>query len=110
MEPQPRKQAMWQGVLGVVLAPLWLIALGRALAYFSHPREGLQRAVVIALLFVGLAIAVVGVWRLSVARDRRWDLPGIVALCLIFFPGLPTLFLFLYLVVSGFMGQIFGGT
>ncbi len=101
---------MRQGVLGVFASALYLVALGRSLAYFSHPREGLQRLLVIVLLFIGLAIAVVGVWRLSVARDRRWDLRGIVALCLILVLGLPTLFLFLYLVVSGFMGQIFGGT
>lgn len=110
MESQPRRRALWQGVLGVVFAPVWLIALGRSLAYFSHPREGLQRVLVIALLVVGLALAVGSIWRLSVARDRRWDLPGMVALALILIPGLPTLLLFIYLVVSAFMGPIFGGT
>lgn len=68
------------GSAGVLLAPLWLIALGKSLAYFSRPREGLQRMLIMALLVIGLAIAVGSVWRLSVARDRRWDLAGILPL------------------------------
>jgi hypothetical protein len=109
MDSERRTQAFWQGVLGVFAAPVWLIVLGRLIGYFSHPREGLQRIVILILLLIGLALAVVGVWRLSVARDRRWDVRGLVALGLMLIPGLPGLFLFLFLVVSSFMGPIFGG-
>ena len=110
IESGKRKQALWQGGLSVFVAPVWVIVLGKLLDYFPHPREGLQHIVILMLLFIGLAIAILGVWRLSVARDKRWDVQGIVALCLMLIPGFPTLFLLLFLAVSSFMGSIFGGS
>ena len=72
---------------------------GKLASYLPDPRGRWQHILVVILGFVGLAIAIVGVWRLSVARDRRWDVRGVVALCLMLVPGLPTLFLLLFLVV-----------
>jgi hypothetical protein len=110
LESAKRRQVWLQGALGVFGAVAWLIAMGKLTDLLSHPREGWQRMVFLALALVGLALSIFGVWRLSVARDKRWDGWGVSALGLILVPGIPILFLLLFLVVMILSppGRIFG--
>lgn len=109
IEPQQRRQAFWQGLAAVFTAVAWMLLLGKASAYFSPQQAGWQWVAVRSLLIVGLALAIVGVWRLSVARDRRWDGMGLAAGGLLLFPGIPVLLLFLFMILTSFLGGIFGG-
>jgi uncharacterized membrane protein YhaH (DUF805 family) len=110
LEPEQRKRALWLGVLGVFGATVWLFAVGKLLGLLSHPRERVQFVLVMILLLVGLALAIVGVWQLTVARDRRWDRQGLLALLFILIPGIPILGMLLFLVVVGLSppGRMFG--
>lgn len=109
IENDQRKRATWQGAACVLLAPFCLAAVGRSQETLAHLPPLLQRAASLVLVFLGLALSIAGLWRLSVARDRRWDLRGILVLCLMLVVGIPTLGLLLFLIVSGIMGPIFGG-
>jgi predicted tellurium resistance membrane protein TerC len=108
LEPEQRKRALWQGVLSAFAAPAWFIATARSITHFPNPAEWLQRVAILILFLIGLVVAIFSIWRLSVARDRRWDARGTIALCLMLVPGLPTLFLFLFVLVSIFAGPVFG--
>ncbi|MBI2516336.1 MAG: hypothetical protein HYV95_05415 [Opitutae bacterium] len=110
IEPQQRRQAFRQGVAGVFAALAWLFLLGKGSAHFPPPQAGWLWVVVRLLLALGLALAIIGVWRLSVARDRRWDGLGIAAFGLLLLPGIPLLLLFLFMLLTSFLGGIFGGS
>jgi hypothetical protein len=99
LEPRQRQRALGQGALGVFGAIAWLFALARLIDGLPNHQETWLHVLVVLLGLAGLALAVAGVWRLSVARDRRWDFRGIGALCLMLFLGIPTLCFLLYLVV-----------
>jgi hypothetical protein len=110
LDPAKRRRIWWQGVLGVFGAVAWLFVLGKLSTYLPNPRASLQRVLLLVLSLAGLALAIVGVWRLSVARDKRWDGWGVSALGLILVPGFPILFLLLFLevVLVSPPGRIFG--
>jgi hypothetical protein len=99
LEPVIRTKALWQGVLGVFGALAWLGALIILAKYVPNLRERLPFILLLLFCLVGLAVSVVGIWRLSVARNLRWDWRGVAALCLMLFLGLPTLSLWLFYVV-----------
>jgi hypothetical protein len=46
--------------------------------------------------------------RLGVARNLRWDWCGLVALVLMLVPGYPIVFFYLFLILTGIFGPIFG--
>jgi hypothetical protein len=110
LEPAKRRRIWLQGALGVFGAVAWLFVIGWLTSFLLHPREGWQRVACLVLALVGLALSIFGVWRLSLARDQRWDGWGVSALGLILIPGIPILFLLLFLVVMILSppGRIFG--
>jgi len=87
-----------------------MYGVGRALAPFPAPLTGWLRGLALGLLAIGFLIALAAVWRLSVARDRRWDLLSFAAAGLLLFPAVPVLLMLLFLIVSGLVGKIYGGT
>ena len=99
LEPEIRTKALWQGVLGIFGAVAWLCVLIILAKYVPNLRERLPFILLLLFCLVGLAISIVGIWRLSVARNLRWDWRGVVALCLMLFFGLPTLAIWLFYVV-----------
>ena len=110
MEPKARRRVFWQGLVCAVAAPVWMYGVGRALAPFPAPLTGWLRGLALGLLVIGFLIALAAVWRLSVARDRRWDLLSLAAAGLLLFPAVPVLLMLLFLIVSGLVGKIYGGT
>ena len=110
MEPKARRRVFWQGLACAVAAPVWMYGVGRALAPFPAPLTGWLRGLALGLLVIGFLIALAAVWRLSVARDRRWDLLSFAAAGLLLFPAVPVLLMLLFLIVSGLVGKIYGGT
>ena len=101
--PGKRTRALWQGAAGV-LGSMVIFFVGA----FALSRLGAGSEKWIAVVFFGaLAAVILGVWKLGVARDHRWDGRGLLALALMVL-GYPLLLLFatwsamaLYTLVTG---------
>jgi hypothetical protein len=103
---EARRKALLQGLGAILLSVAFFVLLG----YAPVPANDFWRrtgAGVVGLL--GESFTVVGMWRLSVARDRRWDLLGIIVLPLMWASLLPCL-IWMFLVVTAVTGgTLFGG-
>lgn len=102
---QVRKRALGQGVLGVAGAVGLFLLMGWLQAN-STGRLALWISWV--LFVVGFGTSIYGVWRLGVARNLRWDWCGLVALALMLVPGYPVVGLYLFLLLTGLFGPVFG--
>ena len=109
LETPQRQRALLQGCLGVFGSVAWFLLLGRLLNYVPGPSALWHKLVFAVLLGLGLVAALLGVWRLSVARNLRWDGRGILALGLMLFPGYPILLMFVFLILTLFLGPMYGG-
>ncbi|MFA5264430.1 MAG: hypothetical protein WC378_11450 [Opitutaceae bacterium] len=113
LTPELRRRALLQGTVGEAGAFLWFFAI----AYLGQiiDAEGtFTHALWHRILFgcfglLGLTGAMLGLWRLSLARDKRLDPLGIGAL-LLMGPGLVLLFMWLFYAILAFHpGSIMGG-
>ncbi len=109
LELPQRQRALLQGGLGVFGSVAWFLLVGKVLTYVPGPTAMWHKLVFAVLLVLGLIVALLGVWRLSIGRDHRWDWRGILALCLMIFPGYPMLFMYVFMILSLFLGPMFGG-
>ncbi len=60
------------------------------------------------LFAAGFGASIYGVWRLGVARNLRWDGCGLVALVLMLVPGYPIVGFYLFVILTGLFGPLFG--
>ncbi len=110
LELNVRHRALMQGTAGIFGAVTMLILTGWLTKYLDSPKLGWPKLVLFGTLsVVGFTLALLGVWRLSVARNSRWDWRGVVALCLMILPGYPILFLYVSFVLMMFLGPLYGG-
>ena len=102
-----RNQALWHGVLGIFGPIVGLLGASPFVRWLQLDSMGVTMGVVVWLSLVGaLAAVVFGVWKLGVARDRRWDARGIIALGLMAFFGYPQLIFLVWWVVTGLLAQM----
>lgn len=110
LELHVRQKALQQGVAGVFGAVAMIVAIGWIIKYLDSPKLGWPKLALFATLaLLGFALALLGVWRLSVARNSRWDWRGMVALGLMILPGYPILFMFVFMILTAFLGPVYGG-
>ncbi len=105
LDIQVRKRALGQGVLGVVGAVGLLLLTGWLQSVWTGR---LALGVSWVLFAAGFAASIYGVWRLGVARNLRWDGCGLVALVLMLVPGYPVVGFYLFVILTGLFGPIFG--
>ena len=110
LELNVRHKALQQGIAGVFGAVAMIVTMGWVTKYLDSPKPGWPKLALFGTLaLLGFVLALLGVWRLSVARNSRWDWRGILALCLMILPGYPILFMFVFLFLTAFLGPIYGG-
>lgn len=105
LDIEVRKRALRQGALGVAGAVGLFLLMGWLQAYLTGPLAFWTSWV---FFTVGFGASIYGVWRLGVARNLRWDWCGLVALVLMLVPGYPIVFFYLFLILTGIFGPIFG--
>jgi hypothetical protein len=105
LEIEVRKRALRQGVLGVVGAVGLLLLMRWLQSVWTGP---LALGIGWVLFAAGFGASIYGVWRLGVARNLRWDGCGLVALGLMLVPGYPVVFFYLFLILTGLFGPVFG--
>jgi len=106
LELTVRKKAMVQGILGIVGA-VGQLFLSSWLQ--EHTSGRFATGLGIVLFALGFGLGILGVWRLSVARNLRWDWCGMLALILMIVPGYPIVFLYVLVIISGIFGPLFSG-
>ena len=110
LELNVRHRALMQGTAGVVGAVAMLVLTGWLTKHLDSPKLSWPKLALFGtLMVVGFIMALLGVWRLSVARNSRWDWRGVVALGLMILPGYPILFLYVGFALMMFLGPIYGG-
>ena len=113
LSPEARRQALLQG-LGGVLGAFALILVASFVVELvdptsAHLHEWWRRGLFGTIGLLGELVAVLGMWRLSVARDQRWDLPGVFA-AVVLCASVPLCLLWMFLTLLSFSpGPIFGG-
>jgi hypothetical protein len=104
LEIEVRKRALRQGVL-LVVGALGLLGL---MGWLQSVWTGSLALWTSFVLFVlGFAGSILGVWRLGVARNLRWDGWGLLALLLMLVPGYPLVFVYLMLFITGLVGPVY---
>lgn len=104
LEIEVRKRALGQGALGVTGAVGLFLLTGWLQSVWTG---SLALWTSFVLFVLGFAGSILGVWRLGVARNLRWDGWGLLALLLMLVPGYPLVFVYLMLFITGLVGPVY---